>query len=418
MEEVFSGVTNGTKFHTVSFWFKRISGTITGLNVNVGTNFNQIDANINSTWQRVTTSFSPNGSSFNLSLNVVGISGAVFQIYGFQFEEGSVVNEYVPTTGTAQTIPGNGTAVRQNELGNIITGEKTNLITNSEDLNETNWTMTGGTISIYDGLTPLNGYKREIQLGFDAVQTIQLEATGTYTQGSTYIVSAWLLVAGGSVSALTASVAGGAKVAFDTILTEGFVRMSVECVAGNTSGIVFEATSPTLNGQLALFGAQAELDSIGSYIRNGATANTQPLDQYIAATETQGSSNWSTAFSFDSVTNNSEIKYIFYGDSNFNCYLQNTDLKVKNGSTIKTISDMLTAGNVAMTFDGSNLKTYKDGLLIDTQAVSGASSTIASALYLGADSSGDNALNGQLAMFDFYSETLTDDEIKYLVEEL
>ena len=164
MEEVFSGVTNGTKFHTASFWFKKISGTITGLNVNVGTNFNQIDANLNSTWQRVTTSFSPNGTGFNLSLNVVGISGAKFQIYGFQFEEGSVVNEYVPTTGAAATIPGSGTAVRQNELGNIITGEKTNVITNSEDLNETNWTMTGGTISLMMGLHLLTGIREKSKL--------------------------------------------------------------------------------------------------------------------------------------------------------------------------------------------------------------------------------------------------------------
>ena len=250
------------------------------------------------------------------------------------------------------------------------------------------------------------------------MQTVQLEATGTYTQGSTYIVSAWLLVSAGSVSALTASVAGGTKVAFGTILTEGFVRMSVECVAGNASGIVFEATSPALNGRLALFGAQAELESIGSYIRNGATSNTQPLDQYITATETRGSSNWSTAFSLNSISENSEIKYIFYGDSNFNCYIQDTDLKIKNGSTAKTINDMLSADNVAMTFDGSNLKTYKDGALIDTQTVTGASSTITGSLYLGADSVGGNALNGQLSMFDFYSETLTDKEIKYLIEEL
>lgn len=418
MEEVYSGLTNGTKFHTYSFWIKIISGTITGINANIGTNFNYLKADLTSSWQRVTASFSPNGNSFNLSLNIVGLSGAKFQIYGVQFEEGSVVNDYIATSGAPVTVSGTGTAVRQNELGNIITGEKTNFIPNSEDLNEVNWTITGGTVSEYTGLTPLNGYRKEIQLGFDAVQTLQLETTGTYTQGEIYVVSADLLVAGGTVTALTASVAGGAKVAFGEILTDGFIRMSVECIAGNTSGVIFEATSPTLNGQLILFGAQAEIESVGSYIRNGATVNTQPLDKYIANTGVQGSSSWTVSFVLNSMPVNSEIKYIFYGDSDFNCYIQDSDLKVKNGSTIKTIANMIDALNIVMTFDGATLKTYKNGVIESNDSITGASSTINSALYLGADSAGNNALNGQLSMFDFYNEKLTGLEVKYLVEEL
>ena len=418
MEEVYSAVPNGTKYHTCSFWIKIISGTVTSLNVHSGVNYNHIKANLDSTWQRVTTSFAPNGSSFILSLNVVGLSGAKFQIYGFQLEEGSVVHDYIPTTGTAVTVSGTGTAIRQNELGNIISGENTNLIINNENLNESNWSTVSGTITEYTGLTPLNGYRENIEFLFDTTQSMQLETTGTYTEGTTYTISAYVYVASGAVSALLASVAGGAKISFGVLPTSGFVRMSVECVAGSGSGIKFEATSLALDGQLLFFGVQAETGSIGTYIRNGSTTNTNPADVYAATVNTQASSNWSVGFTLKSIPTSSAIKYIFYADSNFNCYIQDTDLKVKNGSTTKTISLMLDADNIAITFDGTSLRTYKNGNVEDTQTVSGASSTINSTLYLGADNVGTNVLDGQLSMFDYYDELLTDEEIKYLVEKL
>jgi len=97
MESIATGMTAGP-FHTMSFYFKVISGTITGLELKVGPNVFPIKATLGSTFERVNVSIGLNVGSGIIGITPIGLSGAVFGLFAVQFENGSNVHDYIPTT--------------------------------------------------------------------------------------------------------------------------------------------------------------------------------------------------------------------------------------------------------------------------------------------------------------------------------
>ena len=74
-------------YHTVSFWFKVVSGTITALEVTIGTDNFKLNSALTSDWQRVSVSTEVAASSALVNIIPVGTAGAVIGLYGqFQAE--------------------------------------------------------------------------------------------------------------------------------------------------------------------------------------------------------------------------------------------------------------------------------------------------------------------------------------------
>ncbi len=406
-------------YYTVSFDFKVLSGTVTDLQLSLSTlstaPYYTFNADLTSSFQRVSVSFMASSSSVSMSIHPVGTSGSRVVLYEVMYEKGSIAHDPINTTTIPVTVAGTGKAERSNSNGYLIEGAKQNLIQNSEDLKEFNWSLSSGSISKNNNV--FGEQDRNVQVNFDTTSPLVLTSSGSYVQGTTYTLSVYGHVTAGDVSVF-ASIGNGDLVQVDSFPTDKYGRRNVDCVAGPGGGASLTLTPSTASAKILLSSFQSETNGLSSYIRNGDALNSRGADNVTVSYDDlipRPSGVWSFYFNHSGIVNTSDKKYVFTnglsGTSEFSCYFENNDLNIKNGSVIKTITDGLDSENIAATFDGLNVNLYKNGLLDNSSTYITPSSVISSNLYVGADSSQLNAINASMNYLYFNDKLLTDNEI-------
>jgi len=420
LESILNGLVQST-FYTVSFWFKVISGTITGLEVITGaTDVFKVDANLGSGFQRVSVTFA-SGFTGNTTISItpIGVSGATFSIWEVMAEPGSSAHDIIKTTGAPVTISNPDSPSRSSDKGYLIEDQATNLILFSEKLDEANWSIAGGTVAEYQDADPFGGKFQDIQIEWALVPTMILSSTGVFTDGVEYTVSAFVFISGGSVTSLTASLAGGAPVSFDEPSIEGFTRLTVKVTAGSSGGLDVTGISPSANATMIITGVQAELGDLSSYIRNGGvTTNVRPEDDVNLPYDIgRPDSPWTLIFRQREISVNSDLKYIISNGlsttDEFSVYLQSSLLKINIGGVITNFTAPITSEIVALSYDGANIKMYLDGIISDTQSNSGSVFATPVTLYIGSDQTSANSINAFLDILRIYDTELNSDEIRY-----
>ena len=416
-----TSLTDTGEYHTLSFYIRVKSGTVANLDViltwgGFQQKTIQSDLTLTSSFQRVTFRFTyPQAASF--SLNPRGDNGAKLVLYGVQLQKGSVATDLINTTTVPVTAAYTGDIFRENENGYLIEDSKTNIAEDSEDLSL--WTLDSG--SITTATDPFGYINRDIKLVWSTINTILMSHGITYTVGESYVVSLYANLSAGSLSAATVSIGGGSAVALGAFSTSGFTRLSATVVAGLSGDLVISLTSPNNTAAPIITNIQVETGTISSYIRNGTGSNSRATDIVTATYANSAplpSGNWSFQFGHSGITNDANQKTIFdngfSGTDEFRCYFENDNLKVKNGFSTVTFSGALTSADIVITYDGSNLAGYKDGVIISTTAISVPSTIASSSIYFGTDSASANAINARLSNIKFYNRTLTAAEVKYI----
>ena len=406
-------------YHTLSFWFKVVSGTVTELEVKIGPDVFKVNANLDSNWQRVFLSPGTAGAGSLLSISPIGISGAVVGVFGVMFEDGSVLHDYIETTGSPVTVPSTESSARSNQLGYLIEGQKQNETINSEDLSQSNWTVSGALLSEYDQAGIFGDFFQNTRITFATNATGTITTTGAFTEGVEYTVSFFALLLSGNVTNFTCRIAGGVSVEFSDLSSEKYTRLTVKAIAGASGDLVFTIISPDLSADMILVGFQAEINGISSYIRSANALRTRPEDDVNLTYEIGRPDNqWSCFFKTSGVDDNSNIKKVFSnglsGSDEFAVWLSDTSLNAKIGTVTSTFINALSSDDIGLTYDGANIIFYKNGLLNQTIANAGTVLAQPATLYVGGDETTGNNLNGYLQSFKFYNELLTGDEMRYL----
>jgi len=417
METLADGMTAG-RYHTASFYIKVISGTVTALEVRVGAILFTVKANLTSAWELVKVSTDVSATSALITIIPVGDSGAVIGLFATQFENGSIVHDRITTATTPVTVPNPLSPARQNNLGYLIEDQKAGLIKNNENLTLSNWSISGGSISQFSGEGAFGDSFQNIQINFSS-STSFLESTGTFVNGTEYTVSFFVKLNTGSLSQISVSLANGDTVNFTEFSTEGFTRLSTKLTAGVSGNLKFTLISPDLTGQPLLMGVQVELGELTSYIRNGDSITTRPEDDanatYILPRPDEA---WTCLFYHNLIPNDANDKYIFNnglsGGDEFSCLVTSDNLTLNIGGTLSVFTTVLDSDNIVMTYNGSNMKLYKDGLISETIANAGVVSVIATTIYLGSDETAANSINAYMSKFNFWDSELTSDEIRYI----
>ena len=172
-----------------------------------------------------------------------------------------------------------------------------------------------------------------------------------------------------------------------------------------------------------MLGFQAELNGVSSYIRTTGNANSRPEDDCRAPYVLAGAGEpWSLSFSHYGLIDDSNEKHVFNngltGANEFSMWFVNDTLKVKIGSVTTTFSSVLASTFIGVTFDGTTLKLYLDGVLSSSTTNAGTSGTVPTTLYIGSDETAANSLNAFMNNFKFYDNELSANNIRYLVGDI
>ena len=414
--EADSGITNmvSTLFYSVSFWIKVVSGTFTGARVTFGSTDHEMDWTPSGSWVQVTATLAVGGGTQIFGITPYGTSGSEFGLYGVQVSEGSVLGSYIVTTGAEVTVSAEGDGRRANENGYLIESASTNLITQSEDLSETGWAVSGAALSAYSSANPFGAINQNTLLTFSTSSTATVTKTATFTNGTSYSVSLFFKLISGNITTITAALGAGSAVNFATI-TSTWARVDVECVAGASNDLVLTIISPEKNGLLAIAGIQVEEGSLSSYMRTSNATFSRPVD-ILTVPYNLGRPDepWTIFFKTHGVSDGLN-KYIFNngltGSNAFSCYYSTDTLYLNIGGTISNFSS--TKNNeVCLSYDGTTIKQYLNGTYVTSATNTDTVSTIGSILTIGSD--GTNALDAQLSGLRIYDFQLTDKEIAYI----
>ncbi|MCP4987567.1 MAG: hypothetical protein GY928_16370 [Colwellia sp.] len=415
------GGSTGANTFTISFWAKKISGVVSDIYID-GDGFSfDTGITITSSYIRYSVTIAASGSNSTLYISPQMSSGSKVAIWGVQYENGSIMSDYIPTSGAIDTLPNSINPWRANQYGYLIEDQKTNNIKNSENLSGSNWTITDGIVSAFTGADPLGETNKNIKITFDTSANILLESAGVFTQGVEYSVSFDLMIYGGSVSSVTAALSEGAQTVVGGTLPNGnFERVTLKCTAGLTSGLQVRATSANLSGIIILTNLQVETGEVSSYIKTGDTTITRQEDD-VNSSYSNSFPNptkvWSCSFSVNLIANDPVVKYIFNnglsGSDEFSASFQGDTLSVIIGDDSVVFTDVLQYSFFGIVHTESDVKLYGDGLLVDTQSISGTSNTESTTMYIGSDETASKSINAYLSMFDFYDTNLTSDEMRY-----
>ena len=424
-EVVEQGVTglDSNIFNTVSFWFRLISGSVSSVEVKVGTEVIKVPIVVSGLYQRVSVTLGLTASSALTSINPIGASGAVFSIFGAQFENSSVLHDYIETTGAPVTIPNPFPIARSNELGYLFEDQKTNLIEFSENLSESNWTIEGGSLSSYPLPDIFGDSFKNINVSFTNNPTVTIRSTGAFTEGETYTVSVFVRLLSGSIDSITASLTGGSQVTMGDLLETEYTRLTATVVAGASGTMDISFISSNQSADLLIVGVQTELGGLSSYIPTTGNPNTRPEDDCNLPYNLMGAADpWSVSFSHFGIINDTNEKYIFNNglsaSDEFSMRIVNDTLIVNIGGAETTFTAILASTFIAITYDSTNLKLYVNGALTDTQANNGTSGAVPTALYIGSDETSANSINAFMGNFKFYDSELSANNIRYLTGDI
>jgi len=400
----------------LSFWIKSISGTVESLDVAVGTSRYEIGS-ITSDWERRVIK-APNASGGALiSINPRGDSGTRVGLFGIQVQD-TELTDYIRTSGLAKSANYEVLVMRENQNGFLIEEEKQNLCLHSNDLK--NWTVTDGTISAYEGLSPFGLLYENIRVNFVSLPTITLKSdTGTLTAGVDYTVSIYAWIAAGSLNSLTASLGDGVEVAMSQPSVSGFARLSVVVKAGAGDTLTLKATSEGLTAQLYISNVQVETGDISSYIESPTAVKTRSADNVsmdYATNFPAPNLPWTFLFSVVGIPDDADTKTVFSNGlsstDEFSLTYTNKIMTLTNGANTATYQTFDFTG-VALVYDGAELKIYNQQRLASTQAM-GSTTTIGANAYLGYNGA-NNYLDGYLSRCMFYNLALSEPNIQYLM---
>ena len=417
IERSVSGLVSG-RAYTVSFDFKRLTGSISEIQITAGGVYFDVTKTVTTNYQRLTVTFFAAASSLLFSIHPVGTSGSTFALYEAMYEIGSTAHAPINTTTTPVTVSGTGIDYRASENGYLFEGTKTNLVVNSEDLLQTNWTLSSG--DIIKGTDTYGQIGKNIVIDINTLPTVSLKSTGAFANSTLYTLSFDAKIVSGSVNA-SASINGSAPVDFGLLPTGSITRFNFQITSGTgASELEFSITSSNLSGKLLLTSIQVEGNSLSSYIRNATASNSRPLD--LVTIPYNGNipnlnNPWTLFFNSKLIPINTDLKYILSnglsGANEFSAFFESEDLKLKVGNTTHVLSNA-TSSEIAVVYDGVNIVFYINQNLVSTIPFTINLDNSASTMFFGADSAGFNALYGFVSTLKFFDESLTIEEIKYL----
>ena len=410
----FFGLPVGKSF-IASFYIKRISGTIDTVEYSDDADYFDLDG-ISNDWERKVVRVGGSSASTSFGISPRGDSGAQFAVFGVQFQQ-DVLTQYIKTTGLEKPLTLTEDLIRRNDSGYLIEGAKQNLCRFTSDL--TSWGVTDGQVTTRPD-TDAFGFKyARTSIIFSSLPTVTLSGTTEpLTESEEYNVSFYAYIEGGSLSSLSLNLGDGELVLSPQPSVAGWVRISVKAIAGIGDTITILATSDALNAKLNLCAFQIEQGELTSYIASGVvgqsrTADLVSMDYSYNAPLPSGS--WAFVFGKD-IQSNSKKKTIFSngesGANEFSLSYEGETLSLNNGGNIATVN-AFNYEKAAVVYDGANVKFYGEKTLLSTMALS-STSFIASSMYLGSNNGADS-VNGYLSGCMFYNESLSDNDIIYLL---
>ena len=409
----------GDRFYTVSFYIKYVSGTFSGLKITIGSDDFSIPWSLSTSWVRVSTVVAPGSGVKVFGISPLGKSGAVFGLFGAQVEQGSNLTDYIATSGAEVTVETTNTGIRESEKGYLIEKESTNLITYSEDLSETDWAISGATLTTYNGTDTLGGINQNILIQMTTNTTATLTKTLVATAGTTYYLSFYAQLVSGSLTNLSAKLEDGTSVEI-TGLTNNFVRLSATLVAGSDPDgqLVLTMISPTADAQIAILGVQLETDDQTSYMRTANTTITRPADNFFAdKLDINPNGEWTVFFTTEEIADIAATRHIFDNGNTsdrFRVFWLSNSLTVDIDGSLTTFA-VSANQEIALSHDGAgNIKCYVSGSLNSTSTNAGSVEAGTDTLYFGSDYLDALSIDAYLRNFLFYDEQLTDTEVKYV----
>lgn len=416
LEDTITGL-DSSAWYTLTFYIKVVSGTFTGMDIQQGSTHYPIEWTPSSSWQKIRLSFGHGGASSLLGINPWGASGAVFGIFAVQYSKGSSLIDYIKTTGTPISNAATSDGSRSNDLGYLIESSATNLITYSEDLSKTGWSVSGAALAAYTSENPFGNVGQQTQLTFSGAATATVSKTATVLDNTKYIVSFYIKLISGNITQINAAIQDGAAIDF-ALPTSDFERVYVEVTSGTSVDVdlVISAISPEKNAVFVLVGVQVETGSLSSYIRTAASTYTRSFDDYsVPFSAIKPDDKWALQFT-QSLISNDTGRYIFSnelsGSDELSSYYTSSILYINIGGVLTSFSDVSDANEVGLSFGSGNIKLFKDGVYVETKANAGSVSTAPTSLAIGSD--GVNAINAYLGRMIWYNETLTDSEMSYI----
>ncbi|MDX8382794.1 MAG: hypothetical protein R8M45_01855, partial [Ghiorsea sp.] len=296
-------------------------------------------------------------------------------------------------------------------VGALLEGTSTNLNIHSEDFTNAAWIKAGTcNVSHTAGADPVGGTTADtINLATDtawASNNIYQSHLGL-TSSTDYTGSVWLRGAGATTVTLAIRDASTGIFALNTIaITSGWKRYEATLTTGaatTSCALVIGAS----DGNFVVWGGQVEaLPFATSYIPTTTQAVTRAADSLsIPAQGIAALSSATLAFDADLLGNTvgwvveSEVVNLYNGNGGYGIYASGGTLFPSNFVPIGNTSRMV------VRVDSASLSIWRDGVMLQTTAATGAYPFNVAAVRLFPD------LYGHLRNLKIYDQTLTDAEI-------
>lgn len=409
----------------VSIYVKVISGTLNKISFRNGSAGDIVDfpQTPSADWQRFNVVYTGVPSAEARFL-FDAPSGCTVQVFRANITEGTKLHDpELIGDNRPVTIPVTTPVYRENQFGYLFEGEKTNLCPNSQEISD--WFLNGGpVVSQNPDPDPYGDINTNTLITFAGSSSISITQTVVLTEGETYSVSFFAAASTGDVESLSVQLGGGA--AQTVQVTNGYIRQSLQMVAGSQDAIAFNATAGTSGTAFILTGVQVESEQLSSYIATSDVTETRSADavsfdgslfpalnqpytlQLCWRNVTYSESDDSVAVS--GLVNGFQIRFEIVDGENQIIYRPATF----SGTGVTGVQS---SGEIIVTFDGQNSKIYIDGLY----SRDGVNDTIPqqpeTIVYLGSgNASQAQPLNASIKCFKMWSFEMTENEVKYISE--
>lgn len=423
---------------TAQFWIKQTSGIVQSIDVSLGdisgveiTDRRVVNnGGLTGDWQFFSTTFSSMSAAPEfLFINVRGSSGDTMSVTFVSLSATNSAIQRIDTSGAIQAASNISNETRLNNNGLMIERASNNQCLDSQDFNGDSWTFTTGSPTISKSLSPApDGFIGDnIVITATGTDTITLRMTNALLVGSSdYVISMYANQLSGSGS-LSCNIDGGTEELFNDVAGNNNYNRIFANVTSSSGGFIEIIIALPANGfQLSLWGIQAELDSMTSYIRNGDNEVGRgvevvkiPFKQNAPQLDLDWSITWSQEYVKPPVTGvfNTVYDSLGTGSDAWNAkYSDSTDdLIVTNGTMSLSVPNGRGAKCVSVTFDKTSLKVYLDGVFALLTASGSPSTFVGNYIHLGGNATG-NDLNTELQNFNIYDIELNSSDVLYLSE--
>jgi hypothetical protein len=181
---------------SVSCYVKGVGSSI-GKTARILVGASLTDVTMSGAWQRISLSHNASGSElYGLEIPNPAVSGDEVLMWGFQVEYGDVVTDYIPTTTTAVSVGPVANLPRLDYLNStcpnlLLEPQRTNLVTNSENLSGAGWSSQGSTITSNATTSP-DGYSNADAIVETATTNEHNRITGGTLTATSHTASVFL----------------------------------------------------------------------------------------------------------------------------------------------------------------------------------------------------------------------------------